>query len=93
MRTTPLIGEKAWFGPRRFGWGLDPVSPEGWTIAAIAVLVSVAARRGEGAARLWAGLLLGALILAAVLKGTSPGGPRARRAFLEARARTSDCAP
>src|ERR1019366_1097023 len=25
VRTAPLIGRKAWFGPRRFGWGLDPV--------------------------------------------------------------------
>ncbi len=87
MRTTPLIGNKAWFGPRRFGWGLDPVSPEGWTVAAIAALLSVVARRGQRATRIIARLLLAALILTAVLKGTSPGGPRARRAFEEARAR------
>jgi hypothetical protein len=86
LRNTPLIGEKAWFGPRRFGWGLDPVSPEGWAVTVIAALLSVAARRGGRATRTAAGLLLTALLIAAVLKGTAPGGPRARRAFEEARA-------
>jgi hypothetical protein len=93
MRNTPLIGKKAWFGPRRFGWGLDPVSPEGWTVTAIAALLSVAAKRGQRATRIGAGLLLAALLVTAVLKGTTPGGPRARRAFEEARATTFDTAP
>ncbi len=56
MRTTPLIGRKPWFGPRRSGWGLAPISWEGWA-------------------------LTGAFVVLAFLKGTSPGGAKARRAL------------
>lgn len=83
MRTKPLIGTKPWFGPRRFGWGLDPVSVEGWAITGGALLAAlVARRRGVKNPK----LIGPALLAIAVLKGTSPGGPRARRAFLEGRA-------
>ena len=83
MRTKPLIGTKPWFGPRRFGWGLDPVSVEGWavTVGAVGGLI-VAHARGVKNPK----LIGPALLAIAVLKGTSPGGPRARRAFLEGRA-------
>lgn len=84
MRTTPLIGTKAWFGPRRLGWGLAPVTPEGWAVTAAATVTSLVLRkRGSGLrARL---VLAGAMLLVVVLKGTAPGGPVARRAFEEAR--------
>jgi hypothetical protein len=41
MRTEPVLGRKAWFGPRRLGWGLSPVSPEGWTVTAVAIAAVV----------------------------------------------------
>lgn len=75
MRTTPLIGKKPWFGPRRFGWGLGPSSPEGWAvvgvgIAAIIVIATVVRHS------VWAVLIVAAVLVAvSFLKGTSPGGP------------------
>jgi hypothetical protein len=76
MRTKPVIGRKAWFGPRRLGWGLGPASAEGWAVtgAAVAVIIGLAIslRRDR-----WTSLLVVAVLLAVVfLKGTSPGGPR-----------------
>lgn len=85
VRTTPLIGTKVWFGPRRMGWGLSPVSPEGWIVTALMVVVSQALKRDDRDRR-GAQLAIGALyVLVAVLKGTMPGGPKARRAFAAAR--------
>lgn len=83
MRTKPLLGKKAWFGPRRFGWGLEPVSVEGWLVTAAALWLGllIRRRRGKSAER----RIGPALVLVAFLKGTSPGGPRARKAFVEAR--------
>jgi hypothetical protein len=95
MRTAPLIGNKAWFGPRRFGWGLGPVSAEGWILTAITGLLGIIADRRD-ASLAKRGLLLATVILIALLKGTAPGGPKARRAFEEARraaASTSQAAP
>lgn len=85
MRTKPVIGEKAWFGPRRFGWGLGPVSAEGWAVAlggaAIAIVLASVDRRAR-----WLGLVVIPLILLVVyLKGTSPGGPREWEEFNAAR--------
>jgi hypothetical protein len=81
MRTKPLLGRKAWFGPRRMGWGLSPVSAEGWVVsaaaAAAAIGLAAADRRGR-----WIALLVVILLLVIVfLKGTSPGGPRAWEEF------------
>ena len=84
MRTTPIIGRKVWFGPRRLGWGLEPVSIEGWIVTTIIVLLSVAARR-DSRARSAARVTMPLLVATAVLKGTTPGGPKARRALAEAR--------
>jgi hypothetical protein len=84
VRTSPLIGRKAWFGPRRLGWGLAPVAPEGWAVVAAGAAVAVVARaRGGGRAAQVS--VLTALLLVVVLKGTAPGGPLARRRFEEAR--------
>jgi Domain of unknown function (DUF222) len=41
MRTRPILGRKAWFGPRRMGWGLSPVTPEGWAVTLVAVMAAV----------------------------------------------------
>lgn len=85
MRTSPLVGSKPWFGPRRFGWGLDPISAEGWVVTVSLVLVGLLARR-QPRRRIVARSASMALVLIAVLKGTSPGGPKARREFQAARA-------
>jgi hypothetical protein len=75
MRTRPILGRKAWFGPRRMGWGLSPVTPEGWTVTLVAVVVAVcvAALTHDR----WVALVVVVALLAIVfLKGTSPGGSR-----------------
>ncbi len=41
MRAKPLLGRKAWFGPRQIGWGLSPVSAEGWAVTAAAAAATV----------------------------------------------------
>jgi len=81
MRTKPLLGQKAWFGPRRVGWGLSPASYEGWvtTAVAVAAIIGLAA---AGRHDRWIALLVVILLLIVVfLKGTSPGGPRAWEEF------------
>jgi hypothetical protein len=76
MRTRPLLGRKAWFGPRRNGWGLSPASAEGWVVtfaAAAAAIVLAAVDRHER----WTAVLPVILLLVMVfVKGTSPGGQR-----------------
>jgi hypothetical protein len=89
MRTDPLIGRKPWFGPRRFGWGLGPISVEGWIVTIVAVAVLFARRQGQGD-RLSVRLVPVVIMLVALLKGTSPGGPRARREFKQAKAEASE---
>jgi len=92
VRTTPLIGTKVWFAPRRMGWGLSPVSPEGWIVTAIMAVASTALKRGDRKRR-GADVLLVVLYLAVVvLKGTAPGGPKARRAFEAAREQSAGTA-
>jgi hypothetical protein len=88
MRFTPLVGEKAWFGPRRHGWppGWEPVSWEGWVATLGWVVVMLGGVPYDGPARV-AVAVVGALGLLAtcVLKGTSPGGPEAGDRFAEIR--------
>jgi hypothetical protein len=82
VRTTPLIGEKAWFGPRRVGWGLSPITAEGWLVTIVLLgLGFVAARKWpqNQIARATPSLVLVAIALA---KGTSPGGKQARATVL-----------
>ncbi|TAN22203.1 MAG: hypothetical protein EPN30_09130 [Actinomycetota bacterium] len=79
MRTSPILGEKAWFGPRKFGWGLSPRSAEGWISSLLAIGATVFATRKwpeRPATRFLPGI---GLMLLVLFKGTSPGGPRARR--------------
>ncbi len=90
MRTTPLVGTKPWFGPRRFGWGLSPISIEGWvaTVAALGLTIAIARKPSDhGLVRRLPSLCLVAVALAT---GTAPGGPRQRAAFIEARAAATD---
>jgi len=81
MRTTPLIGEKPWFGPRRVGWGLSPITIEGWiATAGLLGLAAVAARKWPGNQLARSAPSIG-LVVIALAKGTAPGGPRARSAL------------
>lgn len=70
-----------WFGPGRFGWGLSPVSPEGWAVTIVAVAASVWLRRRLPERRMTAALPAVLLVAVAVAKGTAPGGPWARQAM------------
>ena len=31
----PLLTQRPWFGPRRFGWGWTPYSWQGWLVTAV----------------------------------------------------------
>jgi hypothetical protein len=85
MRTKPVIGQKAWFGPRRFGWGLAPVSTEGWVVALSGVAIAIVLASVDRRARWLALIVIPLILLIAYLKGTSPGGPREREEFNAAR--------
>jgi len=85
VRTSPIVGEKAWFGPRRFGWGLGPVSPEGWAVTAGFTALATAIRQWKGRPP-WARLaMFAAFLLILFLKGSEPGGAGARADFDAAR--------
>jgi hypothetical protein len=86
VRTTPLVGEKVWFGPRRFGWGLSPVSAEGVVLSVGTVLLTIALARRWPERRVLRNAPGVALLVVSILKGTSPGGPRARATLRAARA-------
>lgn len=75
MRTKPLLGEKAWFGPRRMGWGLAPVSAEGWVVTGLGVAVAVGLAVADRHSRWIALLVVVVLLIVVFAKGTSPGGP------------------
>jgi MFS-type transporter involved in bile tolerance (Atg22 family) len=76
MRTRPLLGRKAWFGPRRKGWGLSPVSAEGWVVSLAAAIAAIALGT-LGHRERWTAVLPVILLLVIVfLKGTAPGGQR-----------------
>ena len=90
MRTKPLIGRKAWFGPRRLGWGLAPVTAEGWAVVATGVAAAIVLASTARHYR-WLGLVVVAVLLVlAFLKGTSPGGPGAWEEFQATRDRNRD---
>lgn len=75
-----------WFAPHRIGWGLGPASIEGWLVTAVAVVASRVTRRWpRGSVK--RNLPSIALVAIALLKGTAPGGPRAYRAYRQARRR------
>jgi hypothetical protein len=87
VRTSPRIGQKAWFGPHPIRWGLGPASIEGVaTVIGFCVAVAAVRKRNDGK-RSRQGLLLDALFLLVVfLKGTSPGGHKAYKEFKAAQA-------
>ena len=75
MRTKPLLGRKAWFGPKRMGWGLSPVSFEGWAVM-LAALVAMAWLVTLTHAGWVAFPVVVGLLVVVFLKGTSLGGAR-----------------
>jgi hypothetical protein len=81
VRVSPIVGDKAWFAPRRLGWGLSPVSPEGWLVTVAVVALSVIAKRRDDLPAWFGPALMAPFIVLLLLKGTSPGGPRARSEF------------
>jgi hypothetical protein len=58
------------------GWGLAPVSAEGWLVSAAAVVVAVGLAVLDKHSRWTALLVVAVLLIITFLKGTSPGGPR-----------------
>ena len=87
MRTKPLLGRKAWFGPRQVGWGLSPISVEGWGVTAAAAAAAVGLAVADRSDR-WTALIarksaivVTPLVVIVFLKGTSPGGRRAWKEF------------
>jgi hypothetical protein len=86
MRTSPVIGRKTWFAPRRFGWGLGPVTPEGWVVTVIFTGLAVVLKRWESRPRWARYVMFAAFVAVLVLKGSSPGGAAARSEFNAARA-------
>jgi hypothetical protein len=89
MRTTPLIGDKPWFGPRKVGWGLSPVSLEGWAVTGIVLGAGYLARRRWPQQQLVRVVPAVGLVAIALVKGTPPGGRRARAALEASTAPTS----
>jgi hypothetical protein len=67
------------------GWGLSPVTVEGWAVVAVGVVAAIVLASVDRHAR-WLGLIVVAVLLAiSFLKGTSPGGPDAWEEFKAAR--------
>ncbi|MEN3272381.1 MAG: hypothetical protein V7636_1142 [Actinomycetota bacterium] len=86
MRVKPIVGEVAWFGPRRAGWGWSPVTWQGWAVTVVVLLGVLGvtfARSGPALAASVA--LIPVFVVLAVVKGTSPGGPAAWRQFQRVR--------
>ncbi len=90
MRITPVVGRKAWFGPRRLGWGLEPVSREGWIVTLIFATVALLAHRTNLSSRPVKYAVGGAFFLVRLVKGAAPGGAGARADFDAARAAALD---
>jgi hypothetical protein len=81
VRTSPLIGRKAWFGPRRLGWGLGPVSAEGWLVTLGFTVLALSTSKRTVAPKWVRYPILGSFLLLLILKGAAPGGARARADF------------
>ena len=84
---TPMVGRKPWFGPRRYGWGLNPITFEGWATLGVAIagiiIVATTARHHA-----WIEFLIVIALIAVIfIKGTSPGGSAQWEEFQNARDR------
>jgi hypothetical protein len=93
MRTKPLLGSKVWFGPRRMGWGLSPVTAEGWAVLGIGVAAIAVLAALDPHSRWLILIVVAVMVLITFLKGTSPGGPDAREQFQASRNDNRDPSP
>jgi hypothetical protein len=68
------VGKRAWFGPRLLGWGWTPVSWEGYTVTLVAVvlIVTTGTLYDGSAADLALWLIVAALLVVSILKGSAP---------------------
>ena len=89
MRTQPLIGRKAWFGPRRKGHGLTPVTAEGWAVVIVGSVGEIATFIIMWPVPWPAFVIAAAMVAVLLLKGTSPGGPAEWLEYRDARDRDS----
>jgi hypothetical protein len=81
VRVTPVLGEKVWFAPRRMGWGLSPVSLEGWFATVVVIAMGFIVKRRPDLPRWMGAAVMVPFIALVALKGTSPGGSKARSHF------------
>jgi hypothetical protein len=79
MRSRPLLGSKAWYGPARAEYSRSPASPEGHAVAVVAIAGAV--YLGLAGQVLAAAAVTAALMIIVFLKGTSPGGAREWKEF------------
>jgi hypothetical protein len=74
MRTRPLLGRKAWFGPTGGEYGHSPASPEGHAVGIVAIAAAVyLILAGQVLA---ATVVVAALVTIVFLKATPPGSGR-----------------
>ena len=78
MRTRPLLGRKAWYGPTRGGYGHSPASPEGHAAALVAIAAVYLGQAGQVLAAM---VVMAALVIIVFLKGTPAGGAREPKEF------------
>ena len=76
----PRLTKTPWFGPKRVaGWGLTPVSWQGWVATVVYVILDLVVVRvlwTTTASVFVVALLTMAFVALALLTGTAPGGPK-----------------
>ena len=93
MRVKPIVGQVAWFGPRRAGWGWSPVTWQGWVVLVVTLLAVVGALVAQSGPALAVSIaLIPVVIVLCAVKGTSPGGPAAWRTYQKVRSGELDAA-
>ncbi|MGH7882461.1 MAG: hypothetical protein ACREN8_06085, partial [Candidatus Dormibacteraceae bacterium] len=68
--------KRAWFGPKRVGWGLTPIAWQGWLVTAIfglAVLALMLFTHASSKGVIGTILMVVAFIAIALLTGKPPG--------------------
>jgi uncharacterized membrane protein YdfJ with MMPL/SSD domain len=73
------LTKKAWFGPKKLGWGLSITSWQGAVMTLVAVVLVVASillLQPLVIGIVVAGCVLVAYVAAALLTGDPPGGPK-----------------
>ena len=71
-----MITKRAWFEPKRIGWGWRPVSWQGWLITVVfaAVVIAACVAFGGTPTTFYVSVAaVAALVLVCLLTGTGPG--------------------